>query len=123
MNSMSYIAIAVMAPLLLNVMIQSARKAEKNHSLSKFTIRQPKMVVWIGIIFTIFCLSFTILMAVFKNDTVTWWISITFIAFALLGIFIAYCGFIWSVRVCGDKIFLLQYSVNQKSLRLVTLLR
>ncbi len=85
-------------------MIKSARQTETGFAPNEFTVRQPRMAVWIGVICSLVFLSFTVIMTLFPNDTAEWWVYAVFIAFSLLGAFLAYYCIVWNVRVHEDTI-------------------
>jgi len=79
-------------------------KANKNMDRNDFTVRQPKILMWLFIILTLALGAVIVLMSIFPNDTAELWVYLTFASFFLsCAVFAAYF-LSWQMRVKGNEI-------------------
>ena len=104
MNEWSFLLIALIVPLLTGWILRSARKAEKDLSSDAFTVRPPKIVLWVGIIGVVFFVGVIVAMTLFPNDTATWQVYVGFSLFILLPLSLVLYGSKWRIIVNGQQI-------------------
>lgn len=103
MIDFTYILITVLCVLLLNVMVKGARKAEQSLSPDNFTVTQPIIGFWVGVLCAVVFIAFTVLAVIFP-DTAEWWVYVVFIVLSFCGIFLAYYCKVWKLVVTNDTI-------------------
>ena len=104
MEKITYIIIPLVVIIIFFIAKKSNRKAEKNMDENHFSVQQPKIFLWIGIICVAFFCALIVLMTLFPNDTAEWWVYVIFSFFVLLGLFlIIYCS-TWKLQIENDQI-------------------
>ena len=74
-------------------------------------IRLPKAFFFVGCVCATLFATAIVLMTLFPNDTVTWWVYIIFVFFVLLGIYLMAIGTIWKIEVFRHKNYFIYRSV------------
>ena len=72
--------------------------------MDSFTVRRPKLEIWVGVLGAAFWSAMLVLMTLYPNDTAAWWVYLEFIAFLLLGIGLAVNGARWKIEAGGGAL-------------------
>jgi len=103
-----YLAQATLIPLGISLVVAAMNrevfKAEKHMDERHFTVRQPRTMIWLGLVCTLFFGALIVLMTVFPNDTVDAWAYLIFSLFTLGGsVIIIFCTF-WKLEIIENEL-------------------
>jgi hypothetical protein len=104
MDNIMYIIIPILVFLVFTFLFNANKKSEKIMDENNFILRQPKLVLWIGIICTLFFSALIVLMSIFPNNTAEWWVYLIFSLFVILGFFLIFHCIRWELKIEVNQI-------------------
>ena len=66
-------------------------------------MRQPRWVLMLGILIPLVFGAAIIIMILFPNDTITWWVSVFVYGFLFVGLWYLWTWAIWKITIMGDE--------------------
>jgi hypothetical protein len=104
MFNVAYVVIPILVWIIFAAIKKEVKNSEKDMNDKCFSVRQSKIVLWVGIVCALFCFSLIILMTIFPNDSASWWVYLIFISFSSLGIsMVLYC-IKWELKIEYDQL-------------------
>ncbi len=99
-----YILVPIAVSVALYAMKRDAAKKESTMNPQCFTVRQPRLAVWVGICCMLLFGGFMVLMSIFPNETAVGWVYALFAAFTLLGLFLVVYALRWGIEVDSNSL-------------------
>ena len=118
MEYLEIVLIPIIIGILLSTMDKAARKAEASMSDNEFTVRQPKIAFWIGVICLIIFSLCIVLMTIFPNGTAEWWVYVLFILISALGASLAVYCIRWKIRIFNKRLIFSSVFVKNRVIEL-----
>jgi hypothetical protein len=97
-----YLSHLIIAICMCFIIKRENEKAKERISKVGFTIKLPKIYIWIGLIDIIIFWALFTLMLFYPNDTDTVWVGVCFIAFIALGVVLILVQINWQIVVCNE---------------------
>jgi len=104
MHIVTYFIIAIFVYLVFLIAKKENLKAENLMNENNFTISQPKLFLWIGLIGGIFFLGLEIFMTIKPNETSEWWVHLIFISFSLVSFVLTFYCLRFEIKIVNNQI-------------------
>jgi len=104
MNKITYFIIPILVYLVFLIAKNETKKVENLMNENNFSITQPKIFLWIGLICGLFFLGIEIFMTIKSNETSEWWVHLIFIFFSLLGFGSSFYCIRWKVKIENNQV-------------------
>jgi hypothetical protein len=112
-HGLRYLIIFVTVGILFAIIRREVIKAEKKMDINNFVIKQPKVIMWLGVGCVLVFGAFLVIMSIFPNDTADWWVYVIFVLFTLSGAFMVLFCIGWEVKIIGNDIYYKSFFKNK----------
>ena len=105
---MDYIVYFIVIPAIVFIVFlftkREVKKSELNMDENNFVLRQPKIFLWVGIVCAAFFSALIVLVIIYSDENLVWWISLIFGSFAALGLYLIFYCIRWEIKIEGNQI-------------------
>jgi hypothetical protein len=115
MNYAVFVITPILAFLVLFFVKKANKKAEKSMDENNFTLREPKIYLWIFAGCAVFFGGLFVFMCMFPNDTVEWWTYLVCSLFWISGICLVIYCVRWKLEIDNNQIIFTPFIGRKRS--------